>query len=599
MKPICVCDIECYCNYFLIMFMRLSDNVPVAFERTNDEELDILAIEKIFAKYEVVTFNGNNYDIPLIKMALTGSSCKMLKYASDDLIENNLSSYKFYEKYTTYQIEIDTVDIIELATGKASLKIYGGRLHCQKLQDLPIEPSDVILPDQREELKKYCYNDLLTTARLLKELTPQLDLRRDMSEVYGIDLRSKSDAQIAEEVIKSEIHKSTGIRVGKISGVGVEFWYDKPEFIVPYTNKLKSVLEILDKESFTVSNSNGKITMPKELEEMKITIGNSSYQMGIGGLHSTEKSTYYISDSDYILSDWDVASYYPSIILNCRLFPKQLGTPFLDVYKKIVDERLDAKKSKNTVKANSLKITINGSFGKLGSPYSALYSPKLMIQVTITGQLALLCLIDRLEANGIPVVSGNTDGIVIKCPVKKEDLMKEIVSWWEDVTNFQMERTDYKAIYSRDVNNYIAIKGNGDVKTKGCFSPASLTKNPQNEICNIALIDYLKFGVKIEDTIKNCDDITKFLTVRNVKGGAVKGRLYLGKAVRWYYAKNIFSTINYKSNGNTVPRSFGAKPLMDLPEILPRDIDYDWYIKECDELLSDIGLKQKGQMSLF
>ena len=42
---------------------------------------------------------------------------------------------------------------------------------------------------------------------------------------------------------------------------------------------------------------------------------------------------------------------------------------------------------------SSKKIQINGSFGKLGSKYSLLYAPDLLLQTTITGQLALLMLI--------------------------------------------------------------------------------------------------------------------------------------------------------------------------------------------------------------
>ena len=599
MKPQAVFDIECYSNYFLVMFMRLTDNTPISFERTDDKELEVAKIEKILSKYEIIGFNSNSYDIPMLRLALKGASCRLLKHASDDLIENDIKPYKFEEKYELQPFTCDTVDIIELFKGKSSLKMYGGRLHCPKLQDLPIEPNAKISHSDRQELIKYCYNDLLITARLLEEIRPQLDLRRTMGKEYDLDLRSKSDAQIAEAVIKSELQKMTGVRLGTIKTSAKEFWYDIPEFIQPYTSKLDKALELLNKEAFIVNNTNGKIEMPKELADMQIAIGNSVYQMGIGGLHSTEHNVYHKEDKNTIIADWDVASYYPSIILNCELFPKQLGRPFLDVYRKIVDERLEAKRKKDKVKADSLKITINGSFGKLGSPYSALYSPKLMIQVTITGQLALLCLIDRLEGEGIPVVSGNTDGIVVKCPKSKESEMKSIVSWWEETTGLVMERTDYSAIYSRDVNNYIAIKHDGKVKTKGCFSPASVDKNPQNEICNIALIEYLTTGAQFYDTVRACRDITKFITVRNVKGGAVVGSKYLGRVVRWYYANNVKTTINYKTNGNTVPRTFGAKPLMNLTCEFPVDVNYDWYVRECEELLSDVGINRKGQMSLF
>ncbi len=99
----------------------------------------------------------------------------------------------------------DHIDIINLPIGQASLKIYGGRLHAPKMQDLPIEPSAIITPEQRKTLRLYCHNDLQVTRILYEELKPQIALREQMSKQYGIDLRSNSDAQIAENVIKHEL----------------------------------------------------------------------------------------------------------------------------------------------------------------------------------------------------------------------------------------------------------------------------------------------------------------------------------------------------------------------------------------------------------
>jgi hypothetical protein len=84
-----------------------------------------------------------------------------------------------------------------------------------------------------------------------------------------------------------------------------------------------------------------------------------------------------------------------------------------------------------------------------------------------------------------------------------------------------------------------------------------------------------------------------------VKGGAVQGGVYLGKAIRWYYAANVRSNIAYKTTGNSVPKSFGAKPCMTLPDEFPKDINYGWYIKEAKELLNDVGIEAIGQMKLF
>ncbi len=239
------------------------------------------------------------------------------------------------------------------------------------------------------------------------------------------------------------------------------------------------------------------------------------------------------------------------------------------------------------------KLAANGTFGKTSSKYSVLYNPEMTLYTTLTGQLSLLMLIETFERFGISVISANTDGVVTYCPVGKIAGMKKIVAAWEKCCNLQMEETRYKSVHSRDVNNYIAFTENGKVKTKGIFAETGLMKTPQNEICVNAVIAYLKDGTPVEDTVRACTDIRQFVTVRRVNGGAVWKGEEIGKAVRWYYAVGEIGTLNYKTNGNTVPRTKGAKPCMELPDEFPNDVNYDWYVKECNELLMDIGVVER------
>ena len=239
------------------------------------------------------------------------------------------------------------------------------------------------------------------------------------------------------------------------------------------------------------------------------------------------------------------------------------------------------------------KLHLNGSFGKLGSVWSKLYAPQLLIQTTITGQLALLMLIESIELSGSKVVSANTDGIVVLARRDDEPTVARCIKDWEDMTGYGMEHTSYQSLYSTSVNGYIAIKPDGSVKLKGPFAKGGLQKNPTNEVCIDAAIKWLRDGVSVRDTIQSCTDITKFVTIRSVKGGAVKGDLYLGRAVRWYYASGETGHMQYKINGYTVPRSEWAKPLMDLPEDFPDDVNIDWYVAETMSILEDVGALQQ------
>ena len=116
-----------------------------------------------------------------------------------------------------------------------------------------------------------------------------------------------------------------------------------------------------------------------------------------------------------------------------------MGQPFLELYKGIVTERVAAKKRGDDVIANTLKIFLNGSFGKLGSKYSLLYAPDLLLQTTITGQLALLMLIERMEDAGIQIVSANTDGIVCYAPNSLLQECDRIAFDWELDTSYLLE----------------------------------------------------------------------------------------------------------------------------------------------------------------
>lgn len=588
-------DIEVYRNYFLALFMNEKGQVK-RYEMFNGDTsrfpVDEIQLILESPEVEIVTFNGNSYDIPVLTCALVEQDTEVVKKASDRIIKRNVRPWHFYKDEGYREPDVNHIDIIDVAPGMVSLKLYGGRLNAPRLQELPIHHDAEITEDQIPVLRKYCRNDTEVTKILYEALEQQIELRRAMSEEYGIDLRSKSDAQIAEAVLKSEFKRLTGDIPTKVELENDTFRYKPPAYIKFGTAPLQEVLRTVCEADMVVGDS-GHVKMPKEIANLKIEIGQSRYKIGIGGLHSQESETAHFSDDENVLLDRDVASYYPEMMLNMNMQPGGFGRHFNTVYRKILDERLVAKRAKEMVKSNSLKIVLNGTFGKTSNKYSTLYSPEFMIRTTITGQLTILMLIEALERCDIPVVSANTDGIVIKCPRDKRDILNIIVEKWERHTGLTTEETEYSALYSRDVNNYIAVKPDGTAKAKGVYGPVGLAKNPQNPICAEAVIAYLTKGKPVATTVRNCQDITKFLTLRTVNGGAEKDGEPLGKAIRWYYATGVKGAIHYATNGNTVPRSEGAKTLMDLPESLPKDIDYGWYIRECEEILMAVGAKER------
>jgi len=649
-RPRLVCDTECYRDYWLAKFATVDEPRQYwEYEMYPGVALDVAGLQAVLRAATIVTFNGNTYDAPMIAAALMGYDCANLKWLSDKIIQNNLKPWDIERDYKIFIPDyIDHIDLIEILPGQHGLKMYMAKMHSRRIQELPIPPDASISPEQRAGLRHYCGNDLAGNIDALRKFSKEIALRETMSREYGIDLRSKSDAQIAEAVIKQEL----GFRVERpVWAVGTWFNYDPPAFVAYQTPLLQQLLGMVRQARFILGDKG--VEMPPELDSAKIKIANSVYKLGLGGLHSSEASVYYICGPDEELVDIDVRGYYPNLMINSGLFPPQMGESFRVVFISIVDRREVAKDAGDKSTADTLKIVTNGTFGKTLSKYGILSAPKFGIQTTVSGQLSILMLIEMLEMCGIAVISANTDGIVTKCPKSLAWLRDQIVKDWEGRTHLQTEYTPYLAVYSRDVNSYIAVKSDRSVKLKGAYAPpvpvGGSWPNPTGEICVDAVVAYLLHRTPIAETIQACADVRKFVYVRNVKGGGVKyyghdiqaattkggmraqlaeagfveigkelftrpgcstvqmkdahrvavqdlrdrnpiNKEYLGKVVRWYYAREQIGAIHYQTNGNLVPRTEGARPLMELPDALPIDVDYEWYEREAKSLLTDLGV---------
>jgi len=583
-----ILDCETYKNYFLLSMIDTISGKIRDFELYEGHSFDAKTVQTILRNHTTLGFNSLNYDLPVIVAALRGDTNAQIKQLSDDII-NSEQVWPVLKKHKITMLQaFDHIDIMPLPIGQASLKIYGGRLHAPKMQELPIEPSALIAPEQREVLRHYCHNDLQVTRILYDELRPQIALREQMSEQYGIDLRSNSDAQIAESVIKHELEAKDIDCTRPTVKIGTKYKYTTPKHITFKSQLFNDLVTMIERVDFVVG-ANGQIALPDELLK-KISYDGAEYQLGIGGIHSCESYQAVIAQDDECLFDIDVASYYPYLVIDGQYYPKHLTREFLTVYESIVNRRIEAKRKKDTVTADSLKITVNGSFGKFGSKYSFLYSPDLLINTTITGQLTLLMLIEMITLSGGSVKSANTDGIVILCKRDNVQQIRDTVSLFELTTIFNMEYTEYRALYSINVNNYLAVKPDGKVKGKGQFAIGGLAKNPTNTISVKAAIAYLTQQTPIHDTILQCQDIRDFVTLRTVKGGAVKDGQAIGKSIRWYHSTSTMTAIHYASNNNKVPKSDGAKPVMNYPDNLPTDVDYQFYIQEAKNIIKSTGV---------
>lgn len=598
-------DVECYPNFFTVGFKHVKSGKFIKLE--NDFNPRFLSW--LLFSYKTIGFNSINYDLPMLWASYHRRDSEFLKSVSNELILSGKRSNEIAKLFGFEMFKLPErqhIDLFNVCPLKGSLKLYGARLHSKRIQDLPF-PDDEPLEDwQIPIVQDYNYNDLDVTELIFNFCKERLELRTAISLEYNLDLMSKSDAQMAEAVISQEVGKLNGrwIKRPEIEP-GTVFKYDCPQFLSFATPIMQEFLVKIKKAKFVV-DGNGKLEAPLEIKT-DLKIGDGSYSFGLGGLHSNEKTIAYTSSETHKLIDRDVVSYYPNAIINLGLCPIAMGPNFLKIYKGFKDERVIAKRAKNFTKDKGLKIFLNGTSGKFSDYWSKMYSPNLTMQMNLTCQLSILMLVEMLECNNIRVISANTDGIVIYCKREDEDKVNHWIKYWEELTKFETEETEYKAYYGRDVNAYFAVKLDGAIKVKGPYSEVGsqsgtqLDNNPIMLICSDAIKKLLTDGVPIERTIFDCKNLERFIIVRQAKApGAHKNGQYLGKVLRWYFAKNEIGAINYVLTNNKIADSEGGKPVMDMPESFPDDIDYERYIQLTQDILYDIGyLNRPKQVNFF
>lgn len=380
------------------------------------------------------------------------------------------------------------------------------------------------------EMADYNDNDVYIVAELIRMNQEEVLLRYRISEEYKVDVYSASRSTIADKVIVKLYSKFTGLHPKAFIDTKTirrkilvsEILSDKIAFSTPELNDILSGIR-----SLTLKGEKGEF-------DREFTFMGTSYTIATGGLHSNEIPAVYAENSDSIIVDRDVASYYPNMIRSLKICQKHLiPKAWFRIADTIVDERLEhkhlakdksldvMKREKHATAAACLKIVANaGIFGKMGSEKSFLCDKKAMYQVTINGQLFLLMLIEKLELAGIHVISANTDGIVTIVPRELEQTADDICHWWEKHLGLELEFTYYTKYVTEGVNSYLTVKRGGSSKFKGRMNPKmfleDLSKGYNSPIVAKCVTEYFINGTPVMETLRNAKSILDFCRTQNV-----------------------------------------------------------------------------------
>jgi hypothetical protein len=569
----------------------------------------------------LIGFNNARFDNVLLKRIIQNPAVTTLELCE---LAQAVIDYKQLEKENpsreqvsqlTYKIAAPwvTIDLAtHLAKGEldsfAGLKTYAQRLRWDDIEDLPYQPGCPLGSDEKKRhVRDYCRKDLGITETLLGRCLPLIELRARLEMDYGIDLMASSEARIAEQVMLKLYCDATGRDPRDVRRL------EKPQ----YPDGI-AVADLLPPDRFTTDGmrafrarlaamtvtASGKLREgDKEIASVSLEHGGRKYAVALGGLHSSDKREVYRTEPGIRLLDFDVASYYPSILGNAELHPAHLGPEWTASLAGLIAKRLAAKRTGDKRTSDSLKIVINATFGKTGDRYSWMYDPRVKFAVTIGGQMHLLRLIEAMTLAGGEVISANTDGLTLRVADAVEQAVQDAADAWQQSTCFALERTEYRCYARRDVNSYVAIGVDGKVKTKGAFSDnwQDLGRKHDAHIVAKAVIAWYRDGTLVEDTIRNCDNLHEF--ARTYRRSHLRAKVTwrgaeMQKNVRWYVSTNGSPIEAHAPDGRKAVLADGGMAMVCnriASTAVPTDLDREHYIACARKIIEPPRPKPKSR----
>ena len=532
-------------------------------------------------------------------------------------------------KYANYFESMDLLTMQFSSKLRVGLKEMQVTMHYPNVQEYDGDFSSPIPLEDMENMIGYNINDVDSTTELLNRLKKDIELRSFIEKEYGINAYSMDSVKFGETLLAKKYCEAVGISKKQLETMRSPMDYiPLKDVILPFIKyknpKLQEVLE----------DMKGQVVYSKERKgyEKQFVLSNTRYSIGVGGIHSINTPRIYVPSENEFIGHADVASMYPSFIVQYKWIPRHLGEEFWQVYSGIYYERIEAKHSGQKLKSDALKLTLNSVTGKMQQETSWMYDPFSVFKIRINGQLVLLMLVDRLLELGCEIVQVNTDGVMYVAKKDLSEAIGEAIREVEDITRLSFEADCYEAFYQYAINDYFGVvKGWSEshdpklIEKKGMFITENrLGKGMAPVIIPKAVINYFLTKEPVDTFIKRQTDIKDFLMTQRVdkKFTVIHGDTKVQRINRFYASTNGPYLFKVKKNENPghykgsdpwgypyeydIPEESWSNMLTksgitilnkfdDLP-IESRKINYRYYISEAKKIIADFT---EQQLELF
>lgn len=529
---------------------------------------------------------------------------------SDTIVHSEEGDTSKFSKWK-YAYTFTSMDILTMMFSsklRVGLKEMQLTMHYPNVLEYHGDFSKPLPMEEIDDMIYYNVNDVNSTLQLFDTLVKkgEVDLRLFLEQEYGFNALSMDSVKFGETLLARKCCEALHISMKELKEMRSPMDYiPLKDVILPfisYKNQmLQDVLEEM-KEQIVYSRE-------RKGYEKRFVLSGTQFSVGVGGIHSLNEPEIFVPKEDEYIGHLDVASMYPSFIVQYGWFPRHLGKAGLDVYINLYKERLDAKHSGQKLKNLALKLVLNSVTGKMQQETSWMYDPFSVFKIRINGQLVLLMLVDILLQYNCRIVQVNTDGVMFVGKKGIENHLQESVVELEQLTKLTFEGNNYEAFYQYAVNDYFGVeegysqsKNPELIERKGLFiTDTNLGKGLTPTIIPKAVIKYFVEGVPVEDTIKQCKDIREFVMGQRVdKKFEVE---YAGKRTqrinRFYASTNGYYLYKVKTDGgkesytNLLTKS-GVTVLnkYDDADIECRRINYRYYTSEARKIVEKLRCRQ-------
>jgi len=587
-------DVEVYPNFFSAIFSHVDNDFEdysfIIYKDKDDRE----SLREFIRGKTLIGYNNLHFDNLIINAILYGYTLHQIYKLAQKVVNQERYSIPDDEikKFKYYPMEYKSIDLMKIMAFDekgVSLKHAGIQLQWPKIQELPYRFDTHLTDSQISVVLRYNSNDVGITKKLYHTIIDEVHLRKNISSLYGVDVSSASRSTTGSRILdkayrdKSGNDKFTRLRTERKS-VNLKNCIGKN--ISFKSRELKALLELVENTVIYAGDDFNTI----------VNYAGMNIKFAKGGLHSDDKGGIFESNQEWMIADSDVASFYPMIILNNDLCPEHLNKQyFLSIFRQIVEERLEAKRTNDKIKAEALKITVNAIFGKLKSIHYWLYDPQTFYSVTISGQLYLMSLIERLHLSGFDVISANTDGVVTRLRRSRYNEYLTICQKWMKDTNFELEFSEYQRYIRRDVNNYITIKPDGKMKRKGIFNKIEIDKGYTTPIIRECVEANILENKPIKDVLYASKNIYDFMMSEKI------GRQFnlvcqnghteeVQKTSRWIATIDGGELKKVNEDGKAIGLCL-ASPVTIVNDEIPFEqlkINYAYYEKEINSIIEAI-----------